>query len=345
LGNRTTSGETCALETLSVALLQTMPHGVVAYGEDGRCLWVNDSAALISGTSKIAIMDRPLSETRIWGPALHRDAQAASATRCSRERAVRLTRGDGEEAWVERRVEHVDLNGESCTVVGLEDVTDGRRREEALRLTQFSVDHAGDAVYWTDADGRLVYVNEVVCRRLGYCREELLGMTIFDLDPAAPRPWSDHWAELKQRGSFRFEAAHRTKTGELLPAEITVNYVEYGGKEYNCAFGRDITERKQMEESLRLTQFSVDRANDLVFWISPEGQYLYASDSTCRRLGYSKEELLGMTIYDVDPAAPRPWNEHWLDVKSRGSTTFETVHRTRDGEVFPTEVTANFVEY
>jgi two-component system sensor histidine kinase/response regulator len=345
LGNKTDSGGISAREALSVALLHTMPHGVVVYAPDGTCLRANEAAARISGRSRVAIMGRSLSETRLWGPGLREAAQAASATGCPQERTIKLNAGRGAHVWVERRVEHLDLNGESYTIVGLEDVTGRRQREEALQLTQFSVDHAGDAVYWTDSDGKLVYVNEVVCRRLGYCREELLGMTIFDLDPAAPQPWSDHWAELKQRGSLCFEAAHRAKTGELLPAEITVNYVEYGGKEYNCAFGRDITERKQMEESLRLTQFSVDRASDLVFWISPEGQYLYASDSTCRRLGYSKEELLGMTIYDVDPAAPRPWSEHWRDVKSRGSTTFETVHRTKDGEVFPTEVTANFVEY
>lgn len=464
MDKKTTSGDTCALEALSVALLQTMPHGVVAYGQDGRCLWANDAAALISGKSKAAIMGRPLSATRIWGPGLRRDAQAASATGCPRVSAVKLTRGRGMHVWAERRVENVDLNGESCIVVGLEDVTERRQREESLRLTQFSVDHAGDAVYWITSDGKFAYVNEAACLRTGYSREELLGLTVFDLDPAAPRPWSGHWAEIKERGSFRFEKSHRTKTGDMFPVEITVNYVEYGGKEYNCTFGRDITERKRMEESLRLaqfsvdhatdsvfwldadgrfvyvsdttcrrlgysrrellgtsifgigervsedswepfweqlrkegsltfqthhrakdgdkhpveitathfeydgreyncsfardiserekmveslrlTQFSVDHAADLVFWISPAGRYQYVSDSTCRRLGYSREELLGMTIYEVDPAAPRPWKKHWLEVKERRALTFETVHRTKNGEVFPVEVTTNYVSY
>jgi two-component system sensor histidine kinase/response regulator len=464
LGDDTARGGISAREALSVALLHTMPHGLVVYAQDGTCLRANEAAARISGRSRVAIMGRSLSETRLWGPGLREDARAASATGCPQERTIKLNAGRGAHVWVERRVEHLDVNGESCTVIGLEDVTDGRRREEALRLTQFSVDHAGDAVYWIASDGTFVYVNEAACRRTGYTREELLGLSIFDLDPNAPRPWSGHWAELKERGSFRFEASHRTKGGELFPVEITVNYVEYGGKEYNCTFGRDITDRKRMEESLRLaqfsfdhakdsvfwldadgrfvfvsdttcrelgysreellgmsifavgaraadgswkpfweqlrregsltfetchytkggealpveitanhfeydgreyncsfardtsertkmveslrlTQFSVDRAADLVFWISPEGRYLYVSDSTCRRLGYSREELLALTIYDVDPAAPRPWGEHWVEVKGRGSLTFETLHRTKAGEVFPTEVNANFLEY
>ena len=70
--------------------------------------------------------------------------------------------------------------------------------EEALKLTKFSVDHASVSTFLVDADARLLYVNEQACRSLGYTREELLAMTVADLDPGFPRTaWSDHWTKVK----------------------------------------------------------------------------------------------------------------------------------------------------
>ena len=127
--------------------------------------------------------------------------------------------------------------------------------------------------------------------------------------------------------------------------EVSVNYLEYGGKEYNCAFARDVTERKQTEEMLQLTQLSVDRAGDFVQWLAPDGRILYASESSCRRLGYSQEELLDMNVFDLNPTtSPETWPEHFRLLRERGSMTFESVHRTKEGAVFPVEISANYVE-
>ncbi len=80
-------------------------------------------------------------------------------------------------------------------------------------------------------------------------------MSVHDIDPNFPEEvWPDHWRELRQRGSLTFESCHRTKNGRTFPVEITVNYLEYGGKEYNFAFARDITERKRAEQAQRMAE-------------------------------------------------------------------------------------------
>jgi len=107
--------------------------------------------------------------------------------------------------------------------------------------------------------------------------------------------------------------------------------------------GRDVTERKQIEESLRLTQLSVDRAADLVHWVACDGRLVYANDSSCRRFGYSHEEILTRTVFDLDPTmTPEGWPEHWQELKRCGSMTFESVHRTKEGQLYPVEVTLNY---
>ena len=61
-------------------------------------------------------------------------------------------------------------------------------------------------------------------------------MTVFDVNPNfQAAAWPKHWEEVKRRGSFTFESQHRTKEGGLVPVEITVNYIAFDGKEYNCA--------------------------------------------------------------------------------------------------------------
>ena len=126
---------------------------------------------------------------------------------------------------------------------------------DRLKMTQFSLDRAADAIFWIEADARLIYVNDTACRSLGYSREELLSMTVHDIDPDYQEAvWAESWERLRRVGSFTIESVHRAKDGRTFPVEITANYLNYGGKECDCAFARDITERKRVQEQLRVSE-------------------------------------------------------------------------------------------
>ncbi|MCH9053199.1 MAG: PAS domain S-box protein [Proteobacteria bacterium] len=121
-----------------------------------------------------------------------------------------------------------------------------------LRLREFSIERAAISVFWIGRDGRLLFVNERACERLGYSRDELLSKTIHDIDPnITSLEWPRHWASLKQHGSLTFETSHHTKDGRVISMDVTANHLEFDGKEYNCTFARDITKRKRAEEALR----------------------------------------------------------------------------------------------
>lgn len=146
----------------------------------------------------------------------------------------------------------------------LAEIAERKRVEEALRLTQFSVDNAGDAAFWMGPDAKFIYVNDTACSSLGYSREELLSMTVPDIDlnlPAAA--WPEHWQEVRSRGSFIVESQHRTRDSRVFPVEITVNYLEFEGKEYNCVFARDITERKEAEKEKERMQVQLRQAQKM----------------------------------------------------------------------------------
>ncbi|MGD0947540.1 MAG: PAS domain S-box protein [Candidatus Binatia bacterium] len=146
------------------------------------------------------------------------------------------------------------------------DITERKRAEEALRFVRFSVDSAPYTMVWVDRDAHFIDVNDAFCQVSGYSRDELLHMTVHDIDPQyAAAIWLEFWERLKQAGSLTFESMHRTKRGEIFSVEITANYLEYNGKEYHCALAHDITERKRAEANQQLvvdTLRLLNRPND-----------------------------------------------------------------------------------
>ena len=107
----------------------------------------------------------------------------------------------------------------------------------------------------------------------------------------------------------------------------------------------EIVERRRVEESLRLTQFAVDRSSDIILWVDVEGRLFYVNEMAVRLLGFSRPELLGMTIGVVAPAFPDDaWPLHWRKIRKQGTITLESRFRTKDGSEFPVEVTVNYLD-
>ncbi|UCE49879.1 MAG: PAS domain S-box protein, partial [Phycisphaerales bacterium] len=160
---------------------------------------------------------------------------------------------------MEMKKARVKLDSQKCSRSESELIIDESAKPgsapDRLRITQFCLDNAAEAIFWMEANARFTYVNKTACRSLGYSRQELLSMTVHDIDPNFPKEvWTEHWQQLRGQGSFTFESLHRAKDGRTFPVEINVNYLKYGDKEYNCAFARDITERKHVEELIRVSE-------------------------------------------------------------------------------------------
>jgi PAS domain S-box-containing protein len=175
----------------------------------------------------------------------------------------RIIRRDGKIRWLTTRSQTF-FEGEGAerrpvrTVGAVQDVTDQREAEEALRLFRRAADLATDAIYWLDSDGALVYVNEAACRSLGYTREELLRLTVWDVDPVHSREeWERSWRNLEEQrdpNATPLRTMHRRRDGTLFPVEVQAQHLELSDGAIKVAYVREITERDRLEAQLRQAQ-------------------------------------------------------------------------------------------
>jgi two-component system cell cycle sensor histidine kinase/response regulator CckA len=99
-------------------------------------------------------------------------------------------------------------------------------------------------------------------------------------------------------------------------------------------------------QEARLSQFCLDRASVSALRLHQDGSILYANREASRTLGYLPAELLKMSIFDIDPNVDRGmWPQIWQKLCEDGANTFESLHRRKDGTLFPIEVTATLIEF
>jgi two-component system, cell cycle sensor histidine kinase and response regulator CckA len=129
-----------------------------------------------------------------------------------------------------------------------EDITERKKAEITTGIMKRSIDLASDAAFWTDSEGRFIYINDAACKSVGYSRGELMNMHISIVSPGVSGNWNERWGQIREKGTVQFETVHRRKDGTEFPVEVTSTYVDLDGQSYICAFARDIAERKRAEE-------------------------------------------------------------------------------------------------
>jgi diguanylate cyclase (GGDEF)-like protein/PAS domain S-box-containing protein len=126
-----------------------------------------------------------------------------------------------------------------------------------LEFNEFSIQNISESIFWTDMEKNIQNVNKAACLSLGYTREELLQLSIFDIDPVVTQEKIENERKIRKELKNKedkniFETFHKTKDGRVFPVEITASYVEYDGKNYTCSIVRDISERKANEHEREL---------------------------------------------------------------------------------------------
>ncbi len=236
---------------------------------------------------------------------------------------------------------------ETANVSLQREMAERQRAEAELQLTRFSVENASDGMFWMTPDARIVDVNAAACRTLGYTREELLQLRVSDIDAHySAEIWPQHFAELRQRGSMTFASEQRTKDGRLIPMEIVANYIKFGGEERNCAFVRDITERKRAEEALKESEERFRTLANAAFEgiaISEQGRLVDVNEQTLAMFGATRPDMIGHMVLEF--IAPDSRAEVTAAVDAETEVVYEHQLRRKDGTMFMAEACARMLRH
>lgn len=281
----------------------------------------------------------------------------------------RIRTPGGELKWLRSRAFPVrDQAGQATRVVGVvEDVTEQRHAQEALqrseqevreRLTEIEqvYKYAPVGLCLVDRELRYLRVNQLLASFHGLRVEQYTGRSISDLLPeiagqvfTSTRPVFEQGEAVPDR-EYHLDSPDsphgrdylvnhfpfRSQTGEVIGAIISV---------------ADITRRKQVETALRRSEAEFRALfncfNDAVFIVSfGDGRIVEASDSACRRLGYSREELIGMPVAQIDRNSEQAYVRGRVgELIERGEVLIETEHIRKDGAVIPVEINVRRFEF
>ena len=223
------------------------------------------------------------------------------------------------------------------------DITERKRMTD---LDEMILQTAMDAFWLVNEHGKLQAVNETACSMMGYSREEMLKLSITDvdvIDEEYGKSVHDRLNSVRKAGSQQFEARHRRKDGSIIDVEVSVRYLP--GQELFPAFVRDITARKQAEQSLHLAATVFE---------SHEGMFVTDANKLIQQVNRAFTEITGYNREDVAGKTPDLFNSGRHDaafyagmeqqLEQEGSWQGEIWNRHKDGHVSPQWLTITAVK-
>ncbi|WP_022669267.1 PAS domain-containing sensor histidine kinase [Desulfospira joergensenii] len=187
----------------------------------------------------------------------------------------------------------------------LEDV-ERKQTLATLGLAKVIFDKAPIGIWIMGKDGEVLDVNEQGCNSLGYTKEELCHMTVFDFAPGyTPEDWAAGTAILNKGGTRIVEALHQRKSGELISIQVIQNLMRFEGQEFRVAFVQDITERKQNESRLReseqLLTNILESMNEGILVLDSEFRYTIFNKAMELITDTPRKKVLGQRPWDIFP--------------------------------------------
>jgi PAS domain S-box-containing protein len=330
-------------------VVETATDAVVSIDEDSKILFVNPATTTIFGYDTPELIGRPL--MMLMPESLRKLHEAGfrrylgTGERHLNWQGAELTalRKNGQEFPVEVSFGEMISNGHKVFTGFIRDISEKKRAEDESRkqkeVFQKIFENIPVLIAFRWKDRELQLVNPEWERTTGWKLEEIREQNLDIFAEFFPDPhYRQVIRDLIAASTGQWNDIQLTaRDGRVIDLASTFVHLSDGSTLF---IGRDVTERKRAEQSLLLFRMLIDQSNDAIEVIDPETlRFIDINGRACLDLGYSREELLSLSVYDVDPfidelMLPRVAGK----LENSGSAVFESFHRRKDGSTFPVEV-------
>ena len=222
------------------------------------------------------------------------------------------------------------------------------------RWSRLAIDVAPVAIVVVDCDGTIVAANAALSAMLGYTRDEILGLEVETLVAADRRAAHRGRRRAYARTSdmrpmgLGLDLVAQRKDGTQVPVDVALSHFAMDGRELVLAVIADISERQRLvaalEASERRHRAVLDHAPDGFYIVDIDGHILEANYAYQRLSGYSGDELQRMHVSEINAVnSPQQIREHIAAITAAGAERFESLHRRKDGSVWPVELTVSAI--
>ena len=331
------------------------PISIINY--DGKFLLVNDSAARFFGCEKEEFAGKTMWDIFHTRKA---DSQMRSIRNVIETGKGQITENEtiikGKKYYFSSNIQPMPVKEGETGVVQLiaRDITPMKIAEKNLKKSEekfrevFNNANDGISLHTISEDGmpgKFTEVNDVVCQRLGYTRDELLEMGPKDIiNQETKDKMPEIMPELINEGRATFEAFQITKSGKTIVTEISNHLFNLQGTKMIMSITRDISERKQSEDELLRILAGIEGTGDAIGIAMPDGSHFYHNQSFNELFGYSIEEL-NKPMGPVKLFADQDLGLHiFQTIMGGGSWEGELEMISKVGRVFPTYIRANAIK-
>jgi PAS domain S-box-containing protein len=340
---------------LMQATMECLSEAIFWIDPDARFIYVNDAACRLLGYSREELLAQSVSDI---DPSLSVESWPAHWAELKQRGSITFEsahrRKDGTVLQTEATVNYLQVAGKEYSCAIMRDITERKQGEKRTQRSEAFlrqvIDINPNLVFVKDREGRFTLANKAVAGVYGTTVENLIGKTDAAFNINHDEVEQFRRADLKVMNTMQEHVIPEEKitdaAGQVRWLQTVKRPIEGEDERVNHVLGvaTDITERKLADSRLRRTQYAIDHATDGIFVIAQDGHFLDVNESACRRLGYTKEELLTKSVMDIDPNFPQTtWNSFWEEFKNTKFLRLETLHRDKSGETYPVEVVANYV--
>lgn len=243
--------------------------------------------------------------------------------------------------------------GEALIGVGI-DMTEHRRIEQEVRrerdFNRKLVDTAQVIILVLDLQGRILSFNRYMEQLSGYTLDEVKGEDWFETFlPAHSREATKQLflQAISDMDSDGQPDSIVTRQGNTLQIEWyskTLRDSE-GKTEGLLAIGMDVTKKRETEKRLELFHSLFDQSMDAVHIVDPVTlRFIDVNETACRDLGYTRDEMLRMSVHDIDPTvSDEKIKQVNANMNQEDNVRFESLNRRKDGTTFPVEISASLI--
>jgi PAS domain S-box-containing protein len=323
--------------------------------KDGNFIEVNNSFTRMTGYTRKEVIGRNATELKLWADEEEYNRITTKTRENERVRSeqIKIRSKSGEIRFGLFSSEQITVNGEACVIHTITDITELKRVEESLRVSEDkfykAFRHSPEVLVISNLeDGTILEANDTFLRLNGYTREEVIGRKSLELGLwVLPEERAEIMRILKEKGIVsNRECQMRMKSGEIRIWLFSAEIININNKRCMLSVTTDITERKKVEEKLRFSDTALNSIREGVFALDNEFKITRWNEMCEQMFGIKASEAIGKIVGEIMTMVEEysGQNEKRMSVLTKkGFNREEQIYRTPRGDIW-VDVQAQAIE-